>query len=150
MGALNKIPTVEEMKMAQEVSRRLSRLAPVKREIEVQIPEMGDEATITLTPTVLKLLTDIVTAMARGDAVTVIPMHAEISTNQAADILNVSRPYLIGLLEKGEIQFKKVGSHRRILLEDVVGYKEVQDQKSREAMNELAQITQQFERDQKD
>ena len=68
------------------------------------------------------LLFEILDNMAMGKSITLIPSEAEVSTQQAADMLNVSRPHLVKLLEKGEIPFKKVGSHRRIQLKDLINY----------------------------
>lgn len=75
---------------------------------------------------VFSLLSDILSHMANGKPVSVIPVETKITTQQAADLLHVSRPFLVKLIEKGEIPFFKVGSHRRLLLKDVLEYEERQ------------------------
>lgn len=85
----------------------------------------------------INLLLDILTEMAKGNAITVMPIHAELSTQQAAELLNVSRPHLVGLLEQDKIPFRKVGTHRRILAKDVIAYKQRVDSERLNVLNEL-------------
>ncbi|MBT1685017.1 excisionase family DNA-binding protein [Fulvivirgaceae bacterium PWU37] len=80
--------------------------------------------------------------MAEGKSITLIPSEAEVSTQQAADMLNVSRPHVVKLLEQGLIPYKKVGSHRRILLEDLVAYEAKQKDQRTASLKQLAQQAQ--------
>lgn len=90
--------------------------------VKIKIQEAGEF--ITIPKNALKLLSAILQNMADGKNISIVPSNSEVSTQQAADMLNVSRPHLIKLLESKIIPFKKVGSHRRIMLEDIMNYKE--------------------------
>lgn len=98
---------------------------------------------------VFAALTLVVQAMARGQAVTVAPYATELTTQQAADLLHVSRPHLIKLLEQGEIPFHRTGpgtgAHRRVLLDDVLRYRERRAGRRRKQLRELTQMSQQVE-----
>ncbi|WP_298190539.1 helix-turn-helix domain-containing protein [Novosphingobium sp.] len=94
---------------------------------------------VTLTPALSHLLIELLGHIGRGDAVTLVPVHQMLSTQQAADILNVSRPHLISLLEKGSIPHVLVGRHRRIRAEDLFAYKQERDSRRRQALSDLAE-----------
>lgn len=102
----------------------------------------GEE--IELPHSVFEALARVVHEMAHGKAVRVLPVHAELTTQQAAELLNVSRPFLVGLLEEGGIPFRKVGSHRRVRLEDLLVYKDRRDRERRQALDELAAESQEL------
>ncbi|MFY0992127.1 helix-turn-helix domain-containing protein [Halomonas sp. C05BenzN] len=97
-----------------------------------------DGADLVLPRQALVLLRDLLTEMAQGNAVTILPTHAEVTTQEAANMLNVSRPHLVKLLEEGAIPFSRVGTHRRIRLQDLLAYKRQQEEVSEAALQELA------------
>ena len=134
-------PTEDEANLAKVGSRVLSRFSDSQRgqPLKVRIqPDDGADETVVLPAAAFRLLNDILAQMAQGNAVTLIPVHAELTTQQAADVLNVSRPFLVDQLESGLIPFRKVGSHRRVLLKDVLAYKQSMDRDRRIALDELA------------
>ena len=101
----------------------LSRLIRKNRLLTLKVTDTDQEQPIELPPGAVLLLMDILEAMAAGRGVTIIPENAELTTVQAADVLNVSRPFLIKLLEERALPCRKVGAHRRIRMEDVMAYK---------------------------
>lgn len=102
----------------------------------------ADGKAITIPESVYQVLRQVVHAMALGQAISIAPQEQEMTTQQAADILNVSRPYLIKLLEQGEIPCIKVGTHRRIRHQDLISYKQQRDTKRSNLLDELIQESQ--------
>lgn len=90
------------------------------------------------------MLAQVMTILEGGQGVAVVPSDAQLTTQQAADMINVSRPYLIGLLESGQIPHTKVGRHRRIAYADLREYKRHADQASRAAADELSELGQEL------
>ena len=106
---------------------------------------VGPDGTVTALPeSVFLLLERVIEVLARGDAITVVPVGKELTTQQAADILNVSRQYLVRLLDDGKIPFHKTGTHRRVRMEDLLAYKRVRDQERMDALDELTRISQEL------
>ena len=101
----------------------------------------GEDEPLVVPRAALELLARILSHMAAGEGVSVVPAHAELTTRQAADLLNVSRPYLIGLLDAGEIAYRKVGTHRRITASSLLSYLQVDDQRRRAVADELSAMT---------
>lgn len=127
---------MEDMQIAAESSRLLAAL--IGRGEKAQLRVVDGDQTITVPVSAMRMLVDILAHMADGEAVALIPQHAELTTQQAADFLNVSRPFFVKLLEEGKLSFHKVGSHRRVYFRDLVVYKEKNRQESLQALNELA------------
>ena len=104
----------------------------------------GSDEVVIIPLKALHLLNAIISNMSQGKSIALMPTDAEVSTQQAAEILNVSRPHVIKLVEKGEIPHKKVGSHRRILLHDILKYESNLKSNRRKKLNALAKEAQQL------
>ncbi len=136
------LPTDQEVEEAKLSSRTLSKYADADR-VQLSIKGSNNQSDELVLPGhALQLLLDVLSEMSRGNAIGIMPIHAELSTQDAANILNVSRPFLVGLLEKGEIDFHKVGTHRRVLAKDVIAYKQQIDAKRVSALDKLTEESQ--------
>lgn len=141
------IPSDSEIELARNSSRILAGLSLKKtKSIEISL-DTGNhhQNSVTLPLSAFKLLLTILTQMAEGNAVTLIPVHAELTTQEAADLLNVSRPFLIRLLEEKKIPFRKVGTRRRVLFQDLMDYKAKIDAARRKTLDELANEAQELD-----
>lgn len=127
------IPSEQDAELAIAASRALTRAQ--KDSIRVRL---DDGVELPLPKAVTSLLVHVLTEMAQGNAVTIVPVHAELSTQEAANLLNVSRPHLVRLLENGEIPFHKAGTHRRVKFTDLEAYKARFEERRRAALDELA------------
>jgi len=103
-----------------------------------------DGATTAIPESVFYVLERVAEVLARGDSLTVVPVGKELTTQQAADLLNVSRQYLVRLLDDGRIPFRKTGKHRRLRIEDVLAFGEQRDRDRRAGLRELSRLTQEF------
>lgn len=106
--------------------------------------EDGDREPLILPREAVELLATMLAHMGAGRSVSVVPHNAELTTQQAADLLNVSRPFLIGLLEAGEIEYRTVGTHRRVPAFSLIEYKRRDDQRRRAAAEELTRLGQEM------
>lgn len=100
--------------------------------------------TIPIPKSVFYVLERVAEVMARGDSLTVVPVGKEVTTQQAADVLNVSRQYLVRLLDQGRIPFTKTGKHRRLRIEDVLAFKEDRDRDRKAGLDELTRLSEEF------
>lgn len=138
------LPTAEEIALAKLSSRALSAHLLTRAEtqqIEIK-DERGQAHVIQVPVSALRLLIDVLTQIGEGNAVSIIPIHAELTTQEAADVLNVSRPFIVQLLERGEIPFHRVGTHRRMRYQDLMAYKERLDSERTAALDELTEQAQ--------
>lgn len=133
------LPSEAEAGLAKETSRVLASRLKKGATMKLRIVD-GDagQTTVKLPAPAVGLLLRILEEMARGNAVTIIPVHAELTTQEAADMLNISRPSLIQLLDEGKIEYRRVGTHRRVRFEAVMKYKRRMDEQRRAALRELA------------
>jgi excisionase family DNA binding protein len=137
-------PDPSEQDGLVELREQLARIAGRRRRpvarlvspegIEVEIPSSAFAA-----------LQAIVRDMAQGLTITLIPHDKELTTKEAADVLNVSRPFLVKLLDRGEMPYHRVGTHRRLNVEDVLAYRDLRAKRRREKLRELTELSEQIE-----
>lgn len=140
------LPVEREVQAALEGQRALAAFLATRLETQqIQIFDDKNQAhRVELPTSALRLLVDILAELAEGNAVKVVPVHAELTTQEAADMLNVSRPHLVKLLEKGALPFHRAGKHRRVRFADLMQFKAQRDQASQEAMAALAKQAQEL------
>jgi excisionase family DNA binding protein len=141
-------PGVVDARDAQRALGRindyLSRTAHSDEDIRVHLETGATDEALVLPRPVAEMFASMLAALANGQGVQIMPVDAVLTTQQAADMLNVSRPYLIGLLESGEIPYKLVGRHRRIRFADLRQYLREDDVKRKEAADELMELDQEL------
>lgn len=132
-------PELETAALAHDALEALRTKAPTKspQAIEVRLPDTAGSVAALIPGSAFDSLIQILEHMSRGDAVSVVADQAELTSQQAAELLNVSRPYLIGLLDQGAIPYRRVGSHRRILFRDAQAYKWEDDARRKATADEL-------------
>lgn len=130
-------PSAQDAAIARVSGQLLSRYARQKLPLTLRVTDAEQDRPIELPAGAVSLLMDILEAMAAGRGITLMPENAELTTVQAADVLNVSRPFLIKLLDEGAIPHRKVGKHRRIRMEDVMVYKTAIDREREAVLDQL-------------
>ncbi len=138
-GLGGRLPSDSEKAAANHLRKILAAHATGDTKLRV-LDEETKAAEITLSPALSNLLMELLRHVGRGDAVTLVPVSQMLTTQQAADILNVSRPFLIALLDKGEIEHSLVGRHRRIKADRLFAYKQARDKKRSDALSDLAEL----------
>jgi excisionase family DNA binding protein len=145
----DRLENKEEVELAKAAQRCIVSALDNSNAFNIAIVEDGVEKLdnsplLRLPPKVLRLIADLLGSLAEGKAVSVVPKDLDVTTQEAAMFLNVSRPYLIRLLEEGKIRFHKVGSHRRIRFDDIAHYKQERTRKSNDALQALADQAQEI------
>jgi excisionase family DNA binding protein len=130
------VATAEEALIAREALAKLKPLANRKTDIKIRAAEAPD-VVVPIPARLVSLIVDFLEAMAERKPVSVIPCAAELTTKQAADFLNVSRPFLVKILDRGEIPHRMVGTHRRVLMSDLLEYKARSDEARRKAIRDM-------------
>ena len=132
-------PTQADAQLARESSRLLAtRKLGRRTSIRIRLMDDGDEAEAVSVPaSAVRLFLHLLSEMSQGNAVTLIPTHAELTTQQAADLLNVSRPYVVKLLDEGKIPSRSVGKYRRVRFDDLMAYKRKDDEARAKVLDQL-------------
>ena len=134
------LPTEQDAALARTSSRLLATCIGHGATARLRVIDGQDEIEVPVAA--LRMLVDILANMAEGNAISLVPIHAELTTQQAADFLGVSRPHLVGLVDKGEIPHHKVGTHRRIFFRDLLAYRKERMGQSKAALDALAEQAQ--------
>jgi excisionase family DNA binding protein len=139
------LPSEAEAISAKETSRVLAARLREDEPLRLCISDdPSPEGTLNLPASALRLLVRILEEMARGNAVTLIPVHPELTTQEAADMLNISRPSLIQLLNEGQIESRRVGTYRLVRFEVLMKYKRQADTERRKVLKHLAAYDQEL------
>ena len=137
-----RLPTQDEIACAAEAATALAQARAADGVLAIH---GEDGKSVLLAPAIADLVIDLLGGVASGNAVTLVPAGGMLTTRQAADILNVSRPHLSKLLKEGEIPFIPVGAHRRVIHADLMAYKDRRDAARNAALDEIARLGQEFD-----
>jgi excisionase family DNA binding protein len=138
------LPSEAEAALAKQTSRVLASRLRGDDLLRLRVMDGPSPQTVKLPAAAARLLVRVLEEMARGNAVTVVPVRAEITTQGAADMLGISRPSLIQLLDGGKIAYRRVGTHRRVRFEALMRYKRQADAARRAALADLAAYDQEL------
>jgi excisionase family DNA binding protein len=138
------IPSDEESAQAREAGRTLARLMPEDERPLRLVTEDNRHEMISIPPGAVRLFLDILTQLGQGRAVTIVPGKVELTTQEVADYLNVSRPYVVKLIESGKLPARLVGTRRRVSFADLIKFDEEDRKTRRAALDELARIDQEL------
>lgn len=141
---ISQLPTPQDVEIAKSSSRTLSKYSDAER-VQLSINGSNNETDELILPGhAMQLLLEVLSEMSQGNAIGILPIHAELTTQDAANFLNISRPFLIKLLDEKAIPFHMIGTHRRIYAEDVFDYKDRIDAERKRTLDELASKSQEL------
>ena len=136
-------PTEADALLAEASGLHLSRI--VKRDQPLRLTTAdGDREVVEIPAAAAALLVRLLAEMADGNAVTLVPIHAELTTQRVADLLGVSRPFVVKEIEEGRLPARKVGTHRRVLFRDLMAYRKQMDARRQKALDDLAALDQEL------
>lgn len=143
-GLMERPPTREEIDSAAHAATAIA----IAMEVDggLKISGANGEA-VQIAPAVGNLIIELLGHVSNGNMVTLVPVGTMLTTQEAADMLNVSRPYLTKLLLRGDIKFEQVGSHRRVRIDELMRYRDDKARKQEAALEELARLGQEFDRE---
>jgi excisionase family DNA binding protein len=133
----NRLLSADDRRMADRLRQILAAQKVGEAHLYLVDPATGERVPISLTPMLSELFIELLGYIANGEAIAILPVQQMLTTQQAADLLNVSRSVLIRLVEKGDIPHTMVGRHRRLKAESVLAYKSARDKARAEAMDAL-------------
>ena len=136
----------EEAVIARKAVSCLQPSADANQDVRLRVMELVD-VVVPIPARALRLIVDVLSCMAEQKAISFIPHEAELTTQQAADLLNVSRPHLVTLLERNEIPFRHVGAHRRVRASDVIEHRKKGEARHKQALDRMAALTQELDLD---
>jgi len=140
------LPTAEEVALAKLSSQELSAVLETNGEIQDfnVVGKDGETHQVKMPASAVKLMIEVLTQLGQGNSVNITPIHAELTTQEAADILNMSRPTLIKLLDSGDIPHSRTGNRRKVAFVDVMNYKQDIDAKRLASLDELTALDQEL------
>jgi excisionase family DNA binding protein len=129
------LPTTQEAEIAKSSSRLLAACIGEGETARIRVINGHEEIVVPVSA--LRMLVEILAQMSKGNGVTLMPIHAELTTQEAADFLNVSRPFVVGLIERQELPATRVGTHRRVKFQDLIEYRQRSLTARKNILNEM-------------
>jgi len=147
MQTHEQLPSAEEAALAKLCSQELAAILETKAEVQTLSVQdkSGETHSVNMPVSALRILVDVLTELGEGNAVKLVPIHAELTTQEVADLLNVSRPTLIKLLDDGEIPFHRSGNRRKVRFADLRQYQETLKKNRLNTLDELNALDQKSE-----